>query len=97
MSINSIHIMMGMAVVVGFAFSLVFVPSNTMIQEETTDKQRGKIYGTLNTMVGIVSVVPVLTVGVVADNFGVDKVLTLVGIVIILFSVSLFLKYKNYR
>jgi len=97
MSIGSVRIMMFMAVVVGFAFSLVFVPSNTMIQEETTDKQRGKIYGTLNTMVGIVSVVPVLTVGVVADNFGVDKVLTLVGIVIILFSVSLFLKYKNYR
>ena len=94
LSINNVHIMVIMAIVVGFAFSLVFVPSNTMIQEETTDRQRGKIYGTLNTFVGAVSIAPVLGVGIFADLFGVGRVLTLVGIIIISASVLLFWKYK---
>lgn len=94
LSINNVHIMVIMAIVVGFAFSLVFVPSNTMIQEETTDRQRGKIYGTLNTFVGAVSIVPVLGVGIFADLFGVGRVLTLVGMIIISASVLLFWKYK---
>ncbi|MBI2621526.1 MAG: MFS transporter [Candidatus Levybacteria bacterium] len=94
LSINDVHIMMIIAIIVGFAFSLVFVPSNTMIQEETTDRQRGKIYGTLNTFVGAVSIAPVLGVGIVADLFGVGRVLTLIGMIIILASVLLFWKYK---
>ncbi len=93
-NINNIHLMMFMAVIVGFAFSLVFVPSNTLIQEETTDTQRGKIYGTLNTFVGAVSIAPVLGVGIVADLFGVGKVLSVIGATIILISVFLFWKYK---
>lgn len=94
MDINNVHIMLFLAVIIGFGFSLVFVPSNTLIQEETTDRQRGKIYGTLNTLIGIVSIVPILGVGVLADFIGVSNVIALVGIVVILIALLRIFKYK---
>lgn len=92
--ITDIHIMVTLAVIVGFAFSLVFVPSNTLIQEETTDKQRGKIYGSLNTLVGIVSIIPVLGVGALADFIGISRVITLIGMSVIAVALLRIFKYK---
>ncbi len=92
--INNVHIMLFLSVLIGFAFSLVFVPSNTILQEETTDRQRGKIYGSLNTLIGIVSIIPVLGVGLLADIFGVSKVITAIGLIIIFISIIRILKYK---
>ena len=94
LDINIIHMLLIMAIIIGFAFSLVFVPSNTILQEETTDEQRGKIYGSLNTMVGLVSIIPVLGVGALADLIGVGRVITIIGISIIGISILRFLKYK---
>lgn len=92
--INEIHIMLILAVIIGFAFSLVFVPSNTLIQEETTDRQRGKIYGSLNTLVGIVSIIPVLGIGVLADIIGVANVITMIGILVIAIAFLRIFKFK---
>ena len=84
LDVTIIHIMVVLAFVLGFAFALVFVPSNTIIQEETTDEFRGKIYGALNTLSGAVSIIPVLAVGSLSDMFGVGKVLTSIGIFVII-------------
>ncbi len=94
LDITNVHVMVFLAVIIGFAFSLVFVPSNTMLQEETTDRQRGKIYGSLNTLVGITSLVPVLGAGIAADIFGVSKVLTFIGLFLIGLSVLRFFKFR---
>ncbi len=92
--ITNVQIMIVSAIVIGFAFSLVFVPSNTILQEETNDGQRGKIYGTLNTFVGIVSIVPVLGAGILADFIGVGKVITMIGLFIIGISLLRIFKYR---
>lgn len=94
MSINSIHLMLLMAVVIGFAFSLIFVPSTTILQEETTDRQRGKIYGSLNTLIGAVSILPILGVGVLADFIGVEKVISGIGISVICLALLRIFKFK---
>ncbi len=94
MSINSIHLMLLMAVLIGFAFSLIFVPSTTILQEETTDNQRGKIYGSLNTLIGAVSIVPILGVGVLSDLIGVDKVISGIGISVICLALLRIFKFK---
>lgn len=93
-SFNSVNIMFVLAIIIGFAFALVFVPSNTLIQEETSDEQRGKIYGSLNTLTGIVSLIPVLGVGVLADMLGVVTVLTLIGISVCIIAIIRFLKFN---
>lgn len=84
LSINTIHIMVFLAFILGFAISFIFIPANTVLQEETSDEARGKIYGVLNTLVGIMSIIPVVLVGGLADVFGVKSVITWVGISVLI-------------
>lgn len=84
LTINILHIMVVLAFVLGFASAFVFIPANTILQEETSDEVRGKIYGVLNSLVGAVSLIPVLIVGGLADVIGVKAVITDVGLVIIM-------------
>ncbi len=81
--INILHIMIFLAFVLGFAIAFVFIPANTTLQEETTDESRGKIYGFLNTFVGIMSIIPVVLVGGLADLFGVKFIITGIGIIVL--------------
>lgn len=76
------HIMIFLAFLLGFANALVFVPSNTLLQEKTSDELRGKVYGTLNALSGIFSLFPIIIVGSLSDLFGVGKVLTGIGLLI---------------
>jgi MFS family permease len=82
--ITMLHITVSLAFVLGFATSFVFVPSNAVLQEETSDEWRGKVYGLLNSLVGIVSIIPVIVVGGLADLIGVKMVITGTGIVVII-------------
>lgn len=88
LEINILHIMVVLAFFMGIANSFVFVPSNTILQEETSEDVRGKVYGALNTMVGLFSLLPILIVGGLADLFGIKGVITGIGIVVILIGVS---------
>jgi MFS family permease len=83
-TINVLHIMFVLAFVLGFAVAFIFVPANTILQEETSDESRGKIYGVLNTLIGITSIIPVVLVGGLADIIGVKSVITWVGISVII-------------
>lgn len=85
--VNILHFMVVLAFILGFANALIFVPSNTIIQEETSDEVRGKIYGALNTVVSLLSLLPVAVVGSLADIFGVPMVLTVVAICIAIIGV----------
>jgi len=83
LTINVLHIMVVLAFILGFATAFVFVPANTVLQEETTDESRGKIYGVLNSLIGIMSIIPVVLVGGLADIVGVKAVITGVGLVVL--------------
>lgn len=84
LEINILNIMVFLAFVMGVANSLIFVPSNTILQEETSEQFRGKVYGALNTMVGLFSLLPILIVGGLADIFGIKGVITGVGMTVLL-------------
>lgn len=83
--INSIHIMVVLALILGIANALVFVPSNTLVQEETNDEVRGKVYGVLNSAVGIFSLLPIIIVGGLSDLIGVSAVITGLGVILLCF------------
>lgn len=88
LQINILHLMMLLAFVLGFANALIFVPSNTIVQEETSDEIRGKIYGALNTFVSLLSLLPVILVGSLADVIGVANVLTFVAACIAIIGIA---------
>lgn len=85
--ITTLHVVVAIAFVLGFANAFVFVPSNTILQEKTSDEFRGKVYGVLNALVGIFSLIPILVVGSLSDIYGVEKVI--VGIAVILISLGI--------
>lgn len=84
LSITILHIIVVLAFVIGFAISLVFVPSNATLQLETHEKMRGRVYGFLNALVGGVSFLPIVLAGGLADIFGVGAVITGVGFIMVL-------------
>lgn len=95
-TINVLHIMFVLAFVLGFATAFIFVPANTILQEETSDESRGKIYGVLNTLIGVTSIIPVVLVGGLADIIGVKSVITWVGIVVIMLAfIRIFITDRN--
>ena len=86
--ITNIHIVIILAFIVGIANALVFVPSNTILQEQTSDEVRGKVYGVMNTLVGLFSFLPVLLVGSLSDWLGITPVLIGIGLSLLMVSVS---------
>lgn len=83
LKINVLHIMVFLASILGFATAFIFVPANTVLQEETSDEIRGKVYGVLNSLIGIMSIIPVVAVGSLADLIGVRSVITGIGLTVI--------------
>jgi len=82
LQITIVHSMVVLAFILGIANALIFVPSNTTIQEQTSDAVRGKIYGTMNTIVALTSFLPIIAVGSIADIFGVPVVLSVIAIIV---------------
>lgn len=85
--ITAYHLVTVIAFLLGFANAFVFVPANTILQENTTDEVRGKVYGVLNTIVGVFSLLPLLAVGGLSDLLGVSTVI--IGIGVCLFSLGI--------
>lgn len=87
LDINILHIVVVLAFVVGFAISLVFIPSNATIQIETNEDMRGRMYGLLSSLIGAVSFLPVVLAGGLADLLGVGIVIASVGVFMVFLSI----------
>lgn len=84
LDINILHIIVVLAFIIGFAMSLVFIPSNATIQIETNEEMRGRMYGLLSSLIGAVSFLPVILAGGLADLLGVGAVITAVGVLMVI-------------
>lgn len=85
-NIELLHIIIVLAFIIGFAISLVFIPSNATIQIETSETMRGRMYGLLSSLIGAVSFLPVVLAGGFADLFGVGAVIVAVGVLMVILS-----------
>jgi MFS family permease len=87
LKISILQIMVILAFILGIANSFVFVPANTILQEKTSDEIRGKIYGFLNTIIGVLSFLPIILVGGLSDLIGVNVVIVGIGVSLFLLAV----------
>ncbi len=94
LNITILHIVVVMAAVVGFSISLVFIPSNTTIQIETSERMRGRIYGLLNALIGAVSFLPVILAGGLSDVLGIATVIADFGIIMLVLGGIFFLFFE---
>jgi MFS family permease len=66
----------------GLAYAFITVPAMTLLQENLRDDIRGRVFGVLNVLVSIFSLLPLIFVGPIADVWGVAPVFVLGAIVV---------------
>jgi MFS family permease len=69
-----VAVVAGTAFVFGVSYVFITVPAMTLLQEELPDEIRGRVFGFLNMLVSIFSLVPLIVVGPIADLWGVAPV-----------------------
>jgi len=67
------------AFLLGLATVAVIIPSQTILQESTTERNRGKILSVLAVLMNAVAAIPVILAGAFADFFGVQPIFIYVG------------------
>lgn len=78
---HSTMIILG-AFLLGMALVAVIVPAQTLIQEETHESARGKIFSFLTTVAAALSLLPVLVIGSLADILGSASIFVLLGVIL---------------
>ena len=88
-SVSLAEFMLPIAVVcfflLGFANSLIDISCNTVLQENTTNEIRGRVYGVLSSIISGVALLPVVISGIMADLIGVGKMIFVLGLVLLFF------------
>jgi len=76
-----------MALVFGCALGALLIPAFTVLQERTTPESRGRIFGGIFTVINAAVAVPLLLAGIIADLFGVDRVIAALGVLLLVLAV----------
>lgn len=80
--------------VLGVANSFLDVPANSNIQKWSDGAIRGRIYGLLSVAIGGIGILPVIIGGILADVFGILKVIFCLGLSVLLYGVIRYNKAK---
>ncbi len=72
--------------ILGFMNAVVSVAAQTILQENTDESSRGKVFGALGMMINIASTLPILFAGILADLTSVQAVVTALGLFLLGFS-----------
>jgi MFS family permease len=95
--VSVLSLVVAIAFVVGFAFAVVSIASQTQLQEELPEDVRGRVFGVLNMLVSIASLAPIVVVGPVADIVGREGVILVVGIFVGLWGIASVLSRGSLR
>lgn len=84
----------------GIAMISILIPSQTVLQENTPEEDRGKVFAVLGVVMAGLSLIPVLLAGIFADLFGTTPIFIFIGVLVILAGLfglkpSLFFKEKS--
>src|SRR5262249_9502244 len=75
-------IVVGIALLAGFAYACVAIPSQTQLQEDLPEDVRGRVFGVLHMLVSVASFLPIIIVGRMSDFVGTTIVLLLVALIV---------------
>jgi MFS family permease len=95
--VSALSLVIAIAFVVGAAFAVVSISAQTQLQEDLPEDVRGRVFGILNMLVSIASLSPILVVAPMADIFGREAVILVVGIFVGLWGVASVVKRGSLR
>lgn len=70
-----------LAFLAGFCLVSIVIPTQTSLQEKTSEKNRGKVFAMLAVLMTAFSAIPVVLAGGFADLFGAAPILVVVGLI----------------
>lgn len=92
--ISLLSVVVAVGFVAGVAYAFVAVPSQTQLQEELPEDVRGRVFGVLNMLLSVASLLPIIVVGPVADLVGTPAVILASATVIAMTGIVSILKAR---
>jgi MFS family permease len=86
--VSLLSLVMGIAFLIGAAYVVVAISAQTQLQEELPEDVRGRVFGVLNMLVSVASLAPIIVVGPLADLFGREQVIFVVGGIVCLWGAA---------
>jgi DHA3 family macrolide efflux protein-like MFS transporter len=80
--LSLLSIVVAIAFVCGICYAVVAISAQTQLQEELPEDVRGRVFGILNMLVSVSSLLPIMVVGPAADLFGASAILLVVSLVV---------------
>ncbi len=80
--VSILSVVVGIAFGAGVCYAVVAISAQTQLQEELPEEVRGRVFGILNMLVSVSSLLPIMVVGPVADLFGASAILLVVSLVV---------------
>ena len=68
----------------GVAYGIVAISSQTQLQEDLPEEVRGRVFGVLNMLVSVASILPIIIVGPISDLVGTTAVILAIAIAVAL-------------
>jgi MFS family permease len=75
-----IAVVIAMAFIAGIAYGVVAISSQTQLQEDLPQEVRGRVFGVLNMLVSVGSILPIIIVGPISDLIGTTAVILIVAL-----------------
>jgi len=93
--VASIAVIVSMLMLIlGLINAMISAVAQTLLQESTSDDNRGKVFASLNMMINLAATAPILLAGLLASIFSVTKVLTLLGTLLTIYALYLAWAYR---
>jgi MFS family permease len=78
-----IAVVVALAFLAGIAYGIVAISSQTQLQEDLPEEVRGRVFGVLNMLVSVASVLPIIVFGTLADIFGTTAVILAIALAVV--------------
>jgi MFS family permease len=79
-----VSVVVAIAFLAGIAYGIVAISSQTQLQEDIAEEARGRVFGVLNMLISVASILPIIVVGYIADVVGTTAVILSVAILVLL-------------
>jgi MFS family permease len=79
-----VAVVVTIAFLAGIAYGIVAISSQTQLQEDIAEEARGRVFGVLNMLISVASILPIIVVGSIADLVGTTAVILTVALLVLL-------------
>jgi MFS family permease len=83
-----VSVVVAIAFLAGVSYGIVAISSQTQLQEDIVEEARGRVFGVLNMLISVASILPIIILGSIADVVGTTAVILTVAIMVLLSGVA---------